>query len=114
MAQTGLVETTKWGGIVYTLGNKNVIGIGGFKNYFTIWFYNGVFLSDPKKKLVNANEGATKSLRQWRFASADEIDAPLIVAYVKEAIANERAGKSIKPEAKSKDFEIPRTAAIGT
>lgn len=107
IAQTELVETTKWGGIVYTLGNKNVIGIGGFKNYFTIWFYNGVFLSNPKNLLVNANEGVTKSLRQWRFASAGEIDKKLILSYVNEAIANERAGKSIKPEAKSKHFEVP-------
>jgi len=47
---------------------------GGFKNYFTIWFYNGVFLKDKYKLLVTASEGKTKSLRQWRFTSMDEID----------------------------------------
>jgi uncharacterized protein YdeI (YjbR/CyaY-like superfamily) len=47
--KTELVETVKWGGIVYTWNNRNIIGIGGFKDYFTIWFFNGVFLSDEKK-----------------------------------------------------------------
>lgn len=98
--KTELAETTKWGGIVYTLNNKNVLGIGGFKNYFTIWFWNGVFLKDELKVLVNANEGVTKGLRQWRFASRDEINEKQILAYVKEAIENEKLGKSIKPEKK--------------
>lgn len=105
--KTELVETEKWGGPVYTVNNKNVIGIGGFKNFFTIWFFNGVFLKDEKKLLVNANEGVTKSLRQWRFTSATELDEKLILQYIEEAIANEKAGKIIPPEQKSKSFEVP-------
>lgn len=100
LEKTELVATNKWGGEVYTVNNKNVLGIGGFKNYFTIWFWNGVFLKDEAKVLVNANEGVTKGLRQWRFASADEINEKLILHYVKEAIQNEKAGLSIKPEKK--------------
>jgi uncharacterized protein YdeI (YjbR/CyaY-like superfamily) len=71
--KTELVETTKWGGIVYTINNKNVMGIGGFKNYFTIWFWNGVFLKDELQVLINANEGVTKGLRQWRFTAKEEL-----------------------------------------
>lgn len=97
---TQLVETTKWGGITYTHNNKNIIGIGGFKNYCTIWFFNGVFLKDELKVLVNANEGVTKGLRQWRFASKDEINEKQILMYINEAIANEEKGLSIKPEKK--------------
>lgn len=98
--KTELVETNKWGGEVYTINNKNVLGIGGFKNYCTLWFWNGVFLKDEAKVLVNANEGVTKALRQWRFTSATEIDEKLILRYINEAIANEKAGLSIKPEKK--------------
>ncbi len=98
--KTELTETTKWGGEVYTLNNKNVLGIGGFKNFFVIWFWNGVFLKDEAKVLVNANEGVTRGLRQWRFTSAKEIDELLILRYIKEAIANEKAGLSIKPKKK--------------
>jgi uncharacterized protein YdeI (YjbR/CyaY-like superfamily) len=107
ISKTELIETTKWGGIVYTINNKNVIGIGGFKNFFTIWFFNGVFLQDQLNILVNANEGVTKALRQWRFTSINEINEKRILAYIKEAIANEKEGKSIKPtkkEIKISDF----------
>jgi uncharacterized protein YdeI (YjbR/CyaY-like superfamily) len=98
--KTQLVATTKWGGEVYTHNNKNVIGIGGSKNFFVIWFFNGVFLKDELNVLVNANEGVTKGLRQWRFTSKEEIIEKQVLAYIKEAIANEEKGLSIKPEKK--------------
>lgn len=96
--KTELVETHKWGGEVYTINNKNVLGIGGFKNFFTIWFFNGVFLKDSAKVLVNANEGVTKGLRQWRFLNASEINEKIIMQYIYEAIENEKAGLGVKPE----------------
>lgn len=98
--KTPLVKTTKWGGPVYTYNNKNVVGIGGFKFYFGIWFYNGVFLKDEKKLLINANEENTKSLRQMRFNSVNEIDEKLILAYIKEAIEVEEKGLVIPKEKK--------------
>ena len=100
LAKTELVETTKWGGPVYVLNNKNVIGIGGFKSYFGIWFFNGVFLKDTNKVLVNAQEGVTKSLRQWRFNSKEEVNEKEVLAYILEAIENEKEGKIIKSSAK--------------
>ncbi|WP_130734201.1 YdeI family protein [Flavobacterium sp. J27] len=96
--KTDLVETTKWGTAVYTHNNKNIIGIGGFKSYFGIWFYNGVFLKDDKNLLINAQEGKTKSLRQMRFQSKAEIDEKNILTYIKEAIAIEEKGLTIKVE----------------
>lgn len=104
--RTELVETVKWGGPVFTVNGKNVLGIGGFKNYFTIWFFNGVFLKDEKNILVNANEGVTKSLRQWRFNSKEEVDEKLVLKYISEAIDNEKLGKSNKPE-KKKAIDSP-------
>lgn len=100
IAQTDLVETTKWGGIAYTYNGRNVLGIGGFKNFFTIWFFKGVFIKDEAKLLVNANEGTTKSLRQWRFTSINQISEPLVLAYIKEAIEVEKAGLAIPAEKK--------------
>lgn len=98
--KTELKETTKWGGPVYVYEKKNVIGLGGFKDYFAIWFFNGVFLKDDKKKLINAQEEVTKSLRQWRFASKEEINEKEILEYILEAIENEKQGKIIKPSKK--------------
>lgn len=98
--KTELTETTKWGGPVYVYEKKNVIGIGGFKDYFTIWFFNGVFLKDVKNKLVNAQEDKTKSLRQWRFTSKEEVNEKEVLEYILEAIENEKQGKVIKPSKK--------------
>lgn len=106
IAKTELVETTKWGGPVFTINSKNVIGIGGFKNYFTIWFFNGVFLKDEKKVLVNAQEGVTKALRQWRFTSKNEVDEKMVLAYINEAIANENNGLCFKPEKKNFTIDV--------
>lgn len=97
---TDLVETTKWGGPCFTINGKNVLGIGGFKSYLGIWFYQGVFLKDAKNVLINASEGKTKALRQWRFNSKDEIDSKLVKSYILEAIENAKAGKELKPEKK--------------
>lgn len=98
--KTPLIETTKWGAPTYTCNGKNVLGLGGFKNFFTIWFYKGVFLKDEDKILINANEENTKSLRQWRFTSKNEIDERKVLQYIYEAIEVEKAGLEIKPEKK--------------
>jgi uncharacterized protein YdeI (YjbR/CyaY-like superfamily) len=95
--KAGLDKAVKWGADVYTYQGKNVISYGGFKNYFALWFYNGVFLNDPYRVLVNAQEGKTKSLRQWRFTSKAEIDEKKILEYIREAVAVEQQGKAIKP-----------------
>ncbi len=106
ISSSGLNSTIKWGAPVYTYKGKNIVSAGGFKNHFTIWFYNGVHLKDKAKVLINAQEGKTKSLRQWRFTSKEEIDAPLILEYIQEAIINEDAGLTIKPN-KSAPLPIP-------
>lgn len=103
---TELEETTKWGGPCFVINGKNVLGVGGFKSYVGIWFYQGVFLKDPLKVLVNASDGKTKGLRQWRFQSKKEINPKQVKAYVLEAIENAKAGKEIKPE-KKKTGELP-------
>ena len=99
-------ETVKWGSPVYTINGKNVVGLAAFKNYVGIWFYQGVFLKDEKKKLINAQEGKTKALRQWRFNTIEEIDEDLIKTYVFEAIENQKQGKEIKPS-RGKKLLIP-------
>ncbi len=98
LSKTGLDKSIKWGAEVFTYNGKNVVSYGGFKNYFTLWFYNGVFLSDKYNVLVNAQEGKTKSLRQWRFTSIKEVSQKKILEYVKEAIVIEQKGLKIQPE----------------
>ena len=98
ISKTSLVETTKWGGIVYTYNGKNVVGLGGFKSYVGLWFFNGAFFKDSENVLVSGNEGVTKAQRQWRFNSLEEIDEKKVLTYLLEAIEIEKEGKVHKPE----------------
>lgn len=94
--RTGLDKVEKWGSDVYTFDGKNIVSYGAFKHYVAIWFYNGVFLSDPLGVLINANEKVTRSLRQWRMTALEEIDEGNILRYVREAIELERQGRRLK------------------
>ena len=104
---TELNESVKWSAPVYDLNGKNVVGLGAFKNHFGIWFFNGVFLKDEHNLLVNAQENKTKALRQMRFENIEDIDKDLVLAYVKEAIENQKLGKEIKPDRTKKEIIIP-------
>lgn len=97
--QTELVETIKWGMPTYTIHNKNVIGLAAFKKHTALWFHQGIFLTDPYQKLINAQKEKTKAMRHWRFTQLEEIerDAAMILAYLEEAIQNQKEGKEIKP-----------------
>lgn len=97
----GLDETYKWSFPTYTLNNKNIIAICKFKTHFGIWFFNGVFLSDPKKILKNVQEGKTKAMRHWKFSSLDEIDATSVSSYILEAIENQKKGLQLSPTRKT-------------
>lgn len=105
--ETELDENIKWGAPVYSLNGKNVMGLGAFKNHFGVWFFQGVFLKDEEKLLINAQEEKTKALRQMRFESIDEVNEKAVRNYTLEAIENQRLGKEIKPE-RNKAFTIPK------
>ena len=104
---TDLEEKVKWNMPTYCLNGKNVLGIGAFKEHLCLWFHNGVFLKDKSNLLINAQENKTKALRQMRFKSNEEINETVVLAYVKEAIENQRLGKEIKPKRKTKTVTIP-------
>ncbi len=97
----------KWGAPVYDLDGKNVIGLGAFKHHFGVWFFQGVFLKDEAKVLVNAQEGKTKALRQWKFQDESEIDLDLLKRYVLEAIQNQKEGKQVEIK-RNAEFKIPQ------
>ncbi len=105
--KTELKEEVKWGAPAYTLNGTIVSGLGAFKNHYAIWFHQGVFLKDTKKQLVNAQEGKTQALRQWKFTSESDLDTDLVYNYILEAIENCKAGKKLIPKAK-KEIVIPK------
>ncbi len=103
-----LKEDIKWGAPAYLINGKIVAGLGAFKNHLGIWFHQGVFLKDVQRKLLNAQEGKTKALRQWRFEKGDPIEEDIIAKYIQETVENSLAGKEIKPlRTKAKEVLIP-------
>jgi uncharacterized protein YdeI (YjbR/CyaY-like superfamily) len=99
-------EECKWGKPTYTLDGKNVVIIGGFKEYIALGFFQGALLKDPKKVLVQL--GQTQAARVMKFTSVKDIkaNAATIKAYVRAAIAVEKAGLRVKPK-KTSDFPVP-------
>ncbi|MGB1283939.1 MAG: YdeI/OmpD-associated family protein [Polaribacter sp.] len=95
-------ETIKWGAPVYVFQGKNIVGLAAFKKYFGLWFFQGALLKDKQKVFINAQEGKTKAMLQWRFYALEEINTDLIKYYVLEAIENVKEGKEIKPVRKNK------------
>ena len=76
--QSELEETIKWGMPVYCYKKKNVLGLGEFKSYFGLWFFEGALLTDNEKVLINAQEGRTQAMRQYRLKTMDDIDEQMI------------------------------------
>jgi uncharacterized protein YdeI (YjbR/CyaY-like superfamily) len=106
LAAFPMTEACKWGKPTYTLGGKNIVILQGFKEYFALGFFQGALLTDPKKVLVQL--GQVQAGRVMKFTSAKEItaNAATIKAYVREAIAVEKAGLRMTPRQTS-DFPVP-------
>lgn len=106
LLDTGMVEAHKWGMPTYSFNGSIVVGMIGFKNWLALWFYQGVFLKDPKGLLVSGTDGKTKGQRQWRIKSEAEFELETLQLFVNEAIQNVIEGKAISIVRK-KELVIP-------
>jgi len=99
-------EECKWGKPTYTVDGKNIVIMQGFKEYFALAFFQGALLNDPKKLLVQL--GQVHAGRVMKFTSVKEIraQAATIRAYVREAIAVEKAGLRMERK-KTSEFPVP-------
>ena len=91
----------------YTFRKKNVVLIHGFKDYCALLFHKGALLKDPDHVLIRQTENV-QSARQIRFTDIGQIIAlkPVIEAYIREAIDNEKAGKTVALK-KVDDYPTP-------
>lgn len=103
----GLAEELKWGHPCYTFQGANVVIIQGFKEYCAVLFTRGALLKDPKHILVQQTENV-QAARQARFTRLGEIVrlAPVLKAYILEAIEAEKAGLRVVYK-KTSEFKIP-------
>jgi len=106
LAVLAMKEERKWGKPTYTVDGKNIVIMQGFKEYFGLGFFQGALLKDSKKLLVQL--GQVQAGRVMKFSSAKDItaQAATIKAYVREAIAVEKAGLRIEKKQTS-DFPVP-------
>jgi uncharacterized protein YdeI (YjbR/CyaY-like superfamily) len=103
----GLAEELKWGVPCYTFLKSNIVLMHGFKDYCALLFHKGVLLKDAEGVLIQQSENV-QAARQIRFSNIQEIDdlAPIIKAYIYEAIEVEKAGLKVDFK-KTKEFNIP-------
>jgi uncharacterized protein YdeI (YjbR/CyaY-like superfamily) len=101
-----LNEELKWGQPCYTYHEKNVVLIGGFKEYCTLLFFKGALLSDPKGILVTP--GSLQAGRQIRFTGVRQITERenLLKTYIHEAIEVEQTGLKVILK-KHSEYVIP-------
>jgi len=106
LAGCEMKEECKWGKPTYTVDGKNIVIIQGFKEYLGLGFFQGALLKDPKKVLLQL--GQVQAARVMKFTSAKDIIAntATIRAYVRDAIAVEKAGLRMKPKQTS-DYPVP-------
>ncbi len=102
-----LTEELKWYQPCYTSQGKNIVLIHGFKEYCALLFFKGALLKDPKGILIQQTENVQAG-RQIRFTSVRENVRmkPVLKAYIREAIAAEKAGLKVKLK-KTSDFKVP-------
>src|SRR5437762_3394286 len=106
LAGFAMQEECKWGKPTYTLDGKNVVILQGFKEYFALGFFQGALLKDPKKVLVQL--GQIHAGRVMKFTSVKDIKAKTatIKAYVRDALAVEKAGLRMERK-KTSDYPVP-------
>ena len=105
--ESPLTEELKWGKPCYSLQQNNVVLIHGFKEYCALLFFKGALLKDPKGILVQQTENV-QAARQIRFTHLREIIrmAPVLKAYIREAIGVEQAGLMVTYK-KTSEFKMP-------
>ena len=81
--------------------------IQGFKEYCALLFCKGALLKDTAGILVRPGEN-TQAARQARVTNAQEIaeKADLLTAYLREAIAAEKAGAQVRYK-ETAEFAVP-------
>lgn len=105
--ECGLAEELKWGQPCYTVQNRNIVLIHGFKEYCALLFFKGVLLKDPNGILIQQTPNV-QAARQIRFTNTREITKlrTILKAYIYEAVEVEKAGLKVEHK-KTSDFEVP-------
>jgi len=102
-----LNEEVKWGQPCYTLDDKNIVLMHGFKAYCALLFFKGALMKDPQGILVAQTENV-QTTRQIRFTGVQDIVKlkAVLKSYIREAIEVEESGATVELK-KTEDFAVP-------
>ena len=100
----GLTEELKWGKPCYTFQGSNIVIIQGFKEFCALMFCKGALLKDPKTVLREFGWQASRRIPFTGVRQIAEME-PVLKAYIREAIAAEKAG--LKVSFKRKPGPVP-------
>jgi uncharacterized protein YdeI (YjbR/CyaY-like superfamily) len=108
----GLTEELKWGHPCYTINEKNVVLIHGFKDYCALLFHKGALLKDKAGILIQQTENV-QSARQIRFKGVHDIVKleRSLKTYIREAVEVEKAGLKVALK-KTSGFQMPKEFAL--
>jgi len=103
----GLTEELKWGCPCYTIRQRNIVLIHGFKEYCALLFFKGVLLQDANGILIQQTKNV-QAARQIRFTNVREIVKmeTILKDYIDEAIEVENSGLKVRLK-KTSDFRVP-------
>ncbi len=92
----GLTEEIKWAQPCYCLDGANIVLIQEFSDHLGLMFFKGVLLDDPDGVLHDQGPNS-HAARRIKFTSIEGIEAlsDIVITYVREAIAHERAGTEL-------------------
>lgn len=113
LRQSELQETIKWGQPCYVWQGQNVVMLAAFNDYCVLSFFQGVLLTDPSKRLVQAGEH-TQAARQWRFSHVAEVSQhqALIEAYLQQAKLLAARGEKVQYQSQLPEFPEELTQAM--
>ena len=80
-ADPDLTEAIKWSNPVYEKHGK-VCYLAATQTYVSLGFFNGTALTDPERRM----EGTGKKMRHAKVRSLEDIPAPLVISWVREAV----------------------------
>ena len=105
LLESGLDEELKWGKPCFVFEEKNVAIIQPFKEHCSLMFFKGALIKDTRKLLRSQGEN-TQSAMRLEFTDKKQIKKTIVKAYVKQAIAVEKAGLKANFKAK-RELELP-------
>lgn len=101
----GLDEELKWGKPCYQFEGSNIAIIQPFKEHCSLMFFKGALIQDTHNLLRSQGEN-TQSAMRLEFTDTKQIKKTVVKAYVKQAIAVEKAGLKVDFKAK-RELEFP-------